>query len=242
MGWMHDILAYVGEDPVHRRWHHVQITFSMLYAFSENFVLPLSHDEVVYGKRAMLDKIPGDVWQKHATLRTLYGYLFGHPGKKLMFMGSEFGQWREWNHDESLDWHLLTDHLHEGLQRWVRELNHVYQREPSLHEVDFEGEGFSWIDCNDNENSVVSLVRRARDPHDFVVAVANFTPVPRLDYRIGVPEGGWYREILNSDAKVYGGSDVGNGGGVMAEAKPSHAFQHSLNLVVPPLGFLLLKK
>ncbi|MGH9257813.1 MAG: 1,4-alpha-glucan branching protein GlgB [Vicinamibacterales bacterium] len=242
MGWMHDMLQYVKEDPVHRRWHHTDITFSMLYAFTENFILPFSHDEVVHGKRAMLDKMPGDVWQKHATLRTLYGYMFGHPGKKLMFMGSEFGQWREWNCDESLDWHLLDDPLHAGLARWVRDLNHTYQRERSLHQVDADGSGFSWIDCHDNENSVVSMIRRARDPHDFSVMVANFTPVPRPGYRIGVPEGGWYREVLNSDGAIYGGSNMGNGGGVLTEPIPAHGFDQSLSLVVPPLGFLLLKR
>ena len=162
MGWMHDMLEYVRQDPVHRRWHHNQITFSMLYSFTENFVLPFSHDEVVHGKRSMLDKMPGDLWQKHATLRALYGYMFGHPGKKLMFMGSEFGQWREWDHDSSLDWHLLDEPLHAGLRTWVRDLNLTYQRERSLHEVDFEGQGFSWIDCQDNENSVISMIRRAR--------------------------------------------------------------------------------
>ncbi len=220
MGWMHDILEYITQDPVHRRWHHNQITFSMLYAFTENFILPFSHDEVVHGKRSMLDKMPGDLWQKHATLRALYGYMFAHPGKKLMFMGCEFGQWREWNYDTSLDWHLLQDPEHEGLRRWVQDLNHTYQREPSLHEVDFEPAGFSWIDCNDNENSVISMIRRARNPQDFTVIVTNFTPVPRLDYRIGVPEGGWYRELLNSDSARYGGSNMGNGGGVHAEARP----------------------
>jgi 1,4-alpha-glucan branching enzyme len=242
MGWMHDMLQYIKEDPVHRRWHHNKVTFSMLYAFTENFILPFSHDEVVHGKRAMLDKMPGDLWQKHATLRTLYGYMFGHPGKKLLFMGGEFGQWREWNCEESLDWHLLDDPLHAALARWVRELNHTYQREPSLHQVDFDGAGFSWIDCNDNENSVISMIRRARDPHDFTVMVANFTPIPRPGYRIGVPEGGWYRELLNSDSKSYGGSNMGNGGGIMAEPIAAHGFDHSLSLIVPPLGFLLLKK
>ena len=242
MGWMHDMLEYIRQDPVHRRWHHGEITFSMLYAFTENFVLPFSHDEVVHGKRSMLDKMPGDLWQKHASLRALYGYMFGHPGKKLMFMGSEFGQWREWNYDASLDWHLLDDRMHEGLRKWVQDLNHTYQREPSLHEVDFEGSGFSWIDCNDHENSVVSMLRRARNPQDFTVVLVNFTPVPRPDYTIGVPEGGWYREILNSDAAVYGGSNVGNGGGVMTVDKPSHGFHHSLSVTVPPLGFVLLKR
>jgi 1,4-alpha-glucan branching enzyme len=242
MGWMHDILEYMKEDPVHRRWHHGQITFSMLYAFTENFVLPFSHDEVVHGKRSMLDKMPGDLWQKHANLRALYGYMWTHPGKKLMFMGAELGQWHEWNYDSSLDWHLLDHKEHAGMQRWVQDLNRVYQQERSLHEVDFEGAGFSWIDCNDNENSVVSMMRRARDPHDFTVVLANFTPVPRPAYRIGVPEGGWYRELLNSDADIYGGSNVGNGGGIMAEDAPSHGFTHSLTVVVPPLGFVLLKR
>ena len=242
MGWMHDILEYVKENPVHRRWHHGQITFSMLYAFTENFVLPFSHDEVVHGKRAMLDKMPGDVWQKHATLRTLYGFMFAHPGKKLLFMGCEFGQWREWNVDASLDWHLLDDPQHEGLRRWVQDLNHMYQREASLHQVDFEPAGFSWIDCNDLENSVISMIRRARDPQDFTVIVANFTPVPRPGYRIGVPDGGWYRELLNSDGAMYGGSNLGNGGGVAADDQPSHGFNHSLTITVPPLGFVLLKR
>ena len=242
MGWMHDILEYVKENPVHRRWHHGQVTFSMLYAFTENFVLPFSHDEVVHGKRAMLDKMPGDVWQKHATLRTLYGFMFAHPGKKLLFMGCEFGQWREWNVDASLDWHLLDDPQHEGLRRWVQDLNHMYQREASLHQVDFEPAGFSWIDCNDLENSVISMIRRARDPQDFTVIVANFTPVPRPGYRIGVPDGGWYRELLNSDGAMYGGSNLGNGGGVAADDQPSHGFNHSLTITVPPLGFVLLKR
>jgi 1,4-alpha-glucan branching enzyme len=242
MGWMHDMLEYVKQDPVHRRWHHNQITFSMLYSFTENFVLPFSHDEVVHGKRSMLDKMPGDVWQKHATLRALYGYMFGHPGKKLMFMGSEFGQWREWDHDSSLDWHLLAEPLHQGLQTWVRDLNLAYQHERSLHEVDFEAEGFSWIDCQDNENSVISMLRRARDPQDFTVIIVNFTPIPRPGYRIGVPEGGWYRELLNSDAELYGGSNMGNAGGILADAMPAHGHEHSLSLIVPPLGCVLLKK
>ena len=180
MGWMHDMLEYMRQDPVHRRWHHGQITFSMLYAFTENFVLPFSHDEVVHGKGSMLDKMPGDVWQKHATLRALYGYMFGHPGKKLMFMGGEFGQWREWNHDESLDWHLLEDPMHARPAAGGCGISTTpTSASASLHEVDFEASGFSWIDCNDNENSVVSMIRRARDPHDFTVMVANFTPVPR---------------------------------------------------------------
>ena len=242
MGWMHDILEYVTQDPVHRRWHHGQITFSMLYAFTENFVLPFSHDEVVHGNRSMLDKMPGDVWQKHANLRALYGYMYAHPGKKLLFMGLEFGQWREWNHDASLDWHLLDEPLHAGMQRWVRDLNHVYQREPSLHEVDFEGAGFSWINCQDSDNSVISLIRRARNPQDFTVAVVNFTPVPRQGYRIGVPEPGWYTELLNSDSHLYGGGNVGNQGRVHTDQIPSDGFGQSLSIVVPPLGCVLLRQ
>jgi 1,4-alpha-glucan branching enzyme len=242
MGWMHDMLQYMHEDPVHRRWHHGQITFSMLYAFTENFILPFSHDEVVHGKGSMLSKMPGDVWQKHAALRALYGYMYGHPGKKLMFMGAEFGQWREWNYDASLDWHLLSEGMHEALRSWVQDLNHAYQRERSLHEIDFDGSGFRWIDCQDNENSVISMIRRARDPHDFTVMIANFTPVPRPAYRVGVPEWGWYRELLNSDGERYGGSNMGNSGGCHTEAIPAHGFDQSISLTVPPLGFLLLKR
>ena len=242
MGWMHDMLAYMREDPVNRRWHHGQITFSMLYAFTENFVLPFSHDEVVYGKRSMLEKMPGDPWQKHASLRALYGYLFAHPGKKLMFMGAEFGQRNEWNHDTSLEWAELEQPMNQGLQRWVRDLNAIYRQERSLHEVDFDGRGFAWIDCHDADHSVVSLVRRARDEGDFTVAVANFTPVPRAGYVVGVPEPGWYREVLNSDAGIYGGSNVGNSGGVPADGPPAHGHPHSIRVALPPLGFLLLKR
>jgi 1,4-alpha-glucan branching enzyme len=242
MGWMHDMLEYMKEDPVHRRWHHNQVTFSMLYAFTENFVLPFSHDEVVHGKRAMLDKMPGDLWQKHASLRALYGYMFTHPGKKLMFMGAEIGQWSEWNYDSSLEWHLLQYAEHQGLRRWVQDLNHTYQHEPSLHEVDFDYAGFQWIDCCDNENSVMSFIRRASHPDDYTVIVTNFTPVPRLDYRIGVPDGGWYRELLNSDSSRYGGSNMGNGGGARAEQRPMHGFEHSMSITVPPLGVVLFKR
>jgi 1,4-alpha-glucan branching enzyme len=241
MGWMHDMLLYASKDPVYRKWEHHHVTFSMLYAFSENFILPFSHDEVVHGKRAMLDKMPGDVWQKTANLRALYGYMYAHPGKKLLFMGSEFGQWREWNHDESLDWHLLNEAAHAGIQRWVRDLNGLYQQEPALFELDFDWTGFQWIDCNDNENSVVSFIRRARDPREFVVMVLNFTPVVREGYRIGVPTPGYYRELLNSDASIYGGSDVGNAGGAGTEPIVAHGHPCSLRLMLPPLACLLLK-
>ena len=245
MGWMHDMLEYVHKDPVHRRWEHNLVTFSMLYAFTENFILPLSHDEVVHGKGALLDKMPGDVWQKQATLRTLYGFMFAHPGKKLLFMGAEFGQWREWNHDASLDWHLLQDPGHAALSRFVQALNACYHAEPALYECDFDSSGFRWIDCNDNENSVVSFVRFARDHRDFVVTLFNFTPIPREGYRIGVPEPGVYREVVNSDSSVFGGSNVcngGNGGGVSSEPVAAHGFQQSIRVVVPPLGCLFLKK
>jgi len=242
MGWMHDILKYMREDPVHRRWHHNLVTFSALYMHSENFILPFSHDEVVHGKGSMLDKMPADVWQKYASLRALYGYMFGHPGKKLLFMGSEFGQWREWNHDRSLDWHLLDDEAHAALRQWVKDLNALYRAEPALYQVDFEPGGFRWIDCNDNENSVVSIVRFARDPHDAIVVVLNFTPVPRQQYRVGVPEPGWYVERLNSDAAIYGGGNIGNGGGVATEPVAAHGFDQSLRLTIPPLACLILKK
>ena len=242
MGWMHDILKYVSQDPVHRRWSHNLITFSMLYAFSENFVLPFSHDEVVHMKGSLIRKIPGDAWQKAATLRMLFGYMYGHPGKKLLFMGGEFGQAREWSHDGSLDWHLLQQPLHQGIRRFVQALNWHYCAERALHEVDFDPSGFRWIDCNDNENSVISLVRFARGQREFVVMVFNFTPVPRAEYRLGVPEAGRYAELLNSDADTYGGGNVGNGGGVDAEPVAAHGFDHSIRLRVPPLGCLLLKK
>jgi 1,4-alpha-glucan branching enzyme len=249
MGWMHDMLDYMKEDPVHRKWHHNRITFSMMYAYSEKFILPFSHDEVVHGKRSMLDKMPGDEWQKHANLRALYGYMFVHPGKKLSFMGGEIGQWREWNHDWQLDWEALGDPRHSGLQRWVRDLNRVYREQASLWDADFDPAGFSWIDCNDHEQSIIALMRQANRPTgeqanrpmDFTIAVVNFTPVPRRGYRLGVPASGEYLELLNSDADVYGGSNIGNQGRVTAEPRPSHAYDWSLNLSVPPLGFLLLK-
>jgi 1,4-alpha-glucan branching enzyme len=242
MGWMHDILKYASQDPVYRRYAHNNITFSLLYAFSENFVLPFSHDEVVHGKGSLIGKLPGDLWQKCATLRALHGYMYGHPGKKLLFMGGEFGQFREWSHDRSLDWHLLEDPLHQGLQRFVQDLNALYARERSLHEVDHDPAGFQWIDCNDSDNSVVSFVRRARDPGDFTVIVLNFTPVVRYGYQVGVPVGGAYVELLNSDSGVYGGSNVGNYGRVDAAPVEAHGYPASLQLTLPPLAFLLLKR
>ncbi len=241
MGWMHDMLEYCQQDPIYRRFHHHKITFSMLYAFSENFILPFSHDEVVHGKGSMLNKMPGDPWQKHANLRALYGYMFTHPGKKHMFMGGELAQWREWNHDAQLDWECLGDPQHEGMQRWVRDLNRTYAAERALWEADFEPRGFRWIDANDNANSVISFVRFADAGHDHVVVVVNFTPIQREGYKIGVPGPAAYREVLNSDAGIYGGSDVGNQGRVESTADPSHGFERSMCLTLPPLGFLLLK-
>ncbi len=242
MGWMNDVLEYVQKDPIHRRYEHRHLTFSLLYAFTENFILPFSHDEVVHGKGAMIDKIPGDMWQKAATLRALYGFMYAHPGKKLLFMGGEFGQTREWSPDRSLDWHLLEmGPYHAGLQKFIQALNRVYSAERSLHDLDFDAQGFQWIDCNDNENSVASFLRKARNSRDAVVALLNFTPVPRQGYRIGVPEPGLYAEILNSDSEFFGGSNVGNAGGVNTDPIPSHGWQQSLRLTLPPLGCLFLK-
>ncbi len=240
MGWMNDILRYVEKDPVHRRFEHHDLTFSLIYAFTENFILPFSHDEVVHGKRSMFGKIPGDDWQKAATLRALFGFMYAHPGKKLMFMGAEFGQGREWNFDTSLDWHLLEEPLHAGLRRFVKDLNSSYAAEPALHEIDFDPAGFAWIDCNDSENSVVSFIRRGKTGSP-IIAVLNFTPVQRDGYRIGVPDAGTYRELLNSDGEVYGGCNVGNGGIVVTEPVPSHGHEQSLRLTLPGLSCLILK-
>jgi len=241
MGWMHDMLRYMSKDPVFRKWQHNDITFSMLYAYTENFMLPFSHDEVVHGKGSMIGKMPGDRWQKFANLRALFGYMFGHPGKKLNFMGGEFGQTKEWNHDFSLDWHLLEYPEHRGLKQLVGDLNRLYRSEPSLHQIDVRPEGFAWIDCNDHEGSVVSFVRRSSDPADFTVFIVNFTPVVRRPYRLGVPEAGHYREVINTDAEVYAGSNVGNQGGVDTEDIPTHGYEHSVSLVLPPLACLILK-
>jgi 1,4-alpha-glucan branching enzyme len=241
MGWMHDMLSYMAHDPVHRKYHHDRLTFRMLYAFTENYLLPLSHDEVVHGKRSLLSRMPGDDWQKFANLRLLLGNMYTQSGKKLLFMGGEFGQWDEWNQAASLDWHLLDFLPHQGLQRWVQDLNALYRREPALHQRDCDPAGFEWIDCNDYEASVISYLRRARVPEDCVVIVANFTPVPRHDYWAGVPCGGRWQEILNSDAVVYGGSGQGNMGGVEAEATPCHGRRHVLRICVPPLGMVVFK-
>jgi 1,4-alpha-glucan branching enzyme len=241
MGWMNDTLRYFHKDPIHRRFHHNELTFSMIYAFTENFTLPLSHDEVVHGKGSLLGQMPGDLWQKFANLRLLYSYMWTHPGKKLLYMGNDIGQWNEWNHDESLQWHLLQWESHSGLQRMVSDLNHLYQREPALYEVDFEGAGFEWIDCMSADNSVLAFVRKAKDPSDFLVVCCNFTPVPRPAYRMGVPQKGWYQEVFNSDSEYYGGSNVGNFPGYEADNIKAQGREHSIPVNLPPLGIAVFK-
>jgi 1,4-alpha-glucan branching enzyme len=241
MGWMHDMLEYMEQDPIYRRYHHDSLTFSLMYAFSENFILPLSHDEVVHLKKSMLDKMPGDTWQKFANLRALYGYMFTHPGKKLLFMGDEFGQWNEWNEREALQWELLDWPSHRGLQQYVRALNELYRREPALHEVDGSWEGFKWLESHDNENSALAFLRRAKDPANELLIACNFTPVPRHNYRIGVPRSGHYTEILNSDAVEYWGSNVGNLGGVHSEDLDWGGHPHSISVTLPPLAAVIFK-
>ena len=236
MGWMHDTLEYMSQDPIYRRYHHQRLTFRMIYAFHENFVLPLSHDEVVYGKRSLISKMPGDDWQKFANLRTLFGYMYAQPGKKLLFMGGEFGQWLEWAHDGSLDWDLLEHPLHAGLQRWMEDLNRLYRSEPALHELDCDPGGFEWIDCDDADSSVVTLLRKGKSSAALILVVCNFTPVPRYSYRLGSPRGGFWQEILNGDASEYGGSNMGNLGGVEAVPVPLHGRPYSLTITAPPLS------
>ncbi len=240
MGWMHDTLVYMTTDPLFRKYQHNDLTFRMLYAWTENFVLSLSHDEVVHMKGSLLGKMPGDPWQQFANLRLLLGYMYAQPGKKLLFMGGEFGQWREWSHETSLDWHLLEWPSHAGALRWVADLNRLYRGEPALHEQDFGPAGFEWIDCHDADQSVVSLIRKSETSDTIVLAVCNFTPTPRYNYRIGVPRGGWWREALNSDAVDYWGSGLGNYGGVTAEPIPYHWRPCSLSLTLPPLGIVFL--
>ncbi|HVR16334.1 MAG TPA: 1,4-alpha-glucan branching protein GlgB [Candidatus Limnocylindrales bacterium] len=238
MGWMHDTLEYFSTDSIYRKYHQDKLTFRMIYAFHENFIMPLSHDEVVYGKGSLLGKMPGDDWQRFANLRALVGYMYAQPGKKLLFMGAEIGQWREWQHDQSLDWHLLEKPEHAGIQKWIGDLNRSYRSEPSLHELDCDPAGFEWIDCRDAESSVVSLLRKARGVDRTVLVICNFTPVPRLNYQVGVPRGGLWRELLNSDAKDYGGSGMGNMGEVEAAPVPAHGRHFSLLLTLPPLSTL----
>ena len=240
MGWMHDTLHYIEEQPVYRRWHHDEITFGLVYAFSEKFVLPLSHDEVVYGKGSMIGKMPGDRWQKFANLRAYYGFMWSHPGKKLLFMGGDIAQEREWNHDAGLDWHLLDQPEHAGVQRLLRDLNTAYRSVPALHARDCDPSGFRWVVMDDREQSVFAYLRFGGEGDPPVLAVCNFTPVPRYGYRIGVPSGGRWREIVNTDAGAYGGSNLGNGGGVEADAAESHGLPFSLDLTLPPLATILL--
>jgi 1,4-alpha-glucan branching enzyme len=241
MGWMHDTLEYFRHDPIYRKYHHGVLTFRMIYAFTENFMLPLSHDEVVHGKGSLLGKMPGDDWQRFANLRCLLGYQFSQPGKKLLFMGGEFGQVCEWKHNESLEWHVLQYAPHQGLQNWVADLNRLYREQPVLHQFDNDVDGFEWIDCNDNETSVLTFIRKGRSPDDVVLVACNFTPVPRTNYRVGVPRGGFWKEILNSDATAYGGSGWGNLGGVEAAPIGAHGRPHSVTLTLPPLAVIFLK-
>ena len=242
MGWMHDMFLYFSKDPVHRKHHHHNITFSLLYAFTENFLLPVSHDEVVHGKGSLIGKMPGDEWQRFANVRAFLAYMFTHPGKKLLFMGSEFGQTSEWNHDAALEWGLLAYDFHNQLQTFSRELNAMYRREASLYQVDDSYEGFDWIDFRDSEASVIAFMRHAKDRNDFVVVIGNFTPVPRVAYRLGVPRAGFYREILNTDAAMFGGSNLGNAGGVATQEIPSHGYTSSVEVTIPPLAVLVFKQ
>lgn len=241
MGWMHDTLEYMRQDPIHRKYHHNQLTFRQIYAFSENFMLPLSHDEVVHGKGSLLGKMTGDEWQKFANLRLLYGYMYAQPGKKLLFMGAELGQWSEWDHEASLEWHLLDYDRHAGIRRWLDELNRIYRREPALHELDLEPSGFEWIDANDSERSTLSFFRKGASTDDLILTLCNFTPVPRPSYRVGVPRSGHWQEIMNSDAQEYGGSGQSNNGGVETTPVPLHGRDHSLSITLPPLSVLFFK-
>ena len=242
MGWMHDTLLYMSKEPIFRRYHHNKLSFRGLYMFTENFVLPLSHDEVVHGKGSLYAKMAGDEWQKYANLRLLFGYMFTQPGKKLLFMGDEIAQWSEWNHDGSVDWHALGYEGHQGVQRWVRDLNGFYRSEPALHETDFNPDGWRWIDADDSDDSVLTYMRLRKGGTDPVVVACNFTPVPRRGYRVGVPHAGHWREVLNSNAAIYGGTDEGNFGGKMTDVFCCHGFENSLLLNLPPLGMVVLKQ
>ena len=238
---MNDTLRYMRDEPIHRKYHHDELTFSMIYAFHENFVLPFSHDEVVHGKGSLLDQMPGDLWQRFANLRTLYSYMWAHPGKKVLFMGGEVAQWHEWNHDESVQWHLLQWESHKGMQNLIMDLNRVYREQNALHEVDFSDGGFEWIDSHNGEESVLAFARKAKDHSDMVVVAINFTPVPRENHRIGVPGPGWYDEIFNSDSERYAGSNLGNCGGRDAEQIPWHGREWSIQLTLPPLACVMFK-
>jgi 1,4-alpha-glucan branching enzyme len=236
---MNDTLRYISRDPIYRKYHHNDLTFRMLYAFTENFFLPLSHDEVVHGKGSLLGRMPGDDWQKFANLRLLFAYQYTQPGKKLLFMGADFGQWREWDHSSSVDWHLLEHEPHRGVQRLVRDLNHLYRQQAALHDWDCAATGFRWVDCHDSEQSTLSYLRFS-EAGETALVVCNFTPVPRTGFRLGVPQGGFWHEILNTDSAYYGGSNMGNNGGVLAEPAPSHGFTESVVLTLPPLAALIL--
>ncbi len=242
MGWMHDTLQYFSQDPIYRQYHHSKLTFRMLYSFHENFVLPLSHDEVVHGKGSLIGKMPGDEWQRFANLRLLFAYMFAQPGKKLLFMGCEFGQVSEWSHDHSLDWDVLQYPVHSGLMNWVKQLNRLYRSESALHWFDNDPRGFEWVDCNDAPMSVISLLRKGKDGENPILIACNFTPVPRLGYMVGVPTGGYWKELLNSDGREYGGSNMGNAGGAEALPEKTHGRPYSLRLTLPPLGALFLRK
>lgn len=241
MGWMHDSLKYISQDPIYRRYHHNHLTFSLLYAFTENFILPFSHDEVVHGKGSMMGKMPGDYWQKFANMRTLLGYMFTHPGKKLLFMGIELGQWREWSEATELDWALLGFDKHRQLQAFLKDMLKLYANEPALHQKDFSWEGFQWVDFSDSDNSIVSFLRRGHEENELMMVVANFTPVPRINYRVGLPTYDFYKEVLNSDSALYGGSNMGNGGGIMAETTPWQSQPFSAPITVPPLAVMCFK-
>jgi 1,4-alpha-glucan branching enzyme len=242
MGWMNDTLRYMERDPVHRQHHHHEMTFGLVYAFSENFVLPLSHDEVVHGKGSLIDKMPGDEWQKFANLRAYFGFMWGHPGKKLLFMGSEFAQRQEWNHDQSLDWHLLEQPEHEGVKQLVKDLNALYRQQPALYQQDCSAQGFEWLDDDNSEQSIFAFLRKGNPDSPPVLVVSNMTPTPHYNYQLGVPEKGFYREALNSDSSQYGGSNIGNQGGVSTIEQARHGHAYQLNLTLPPLSTLIFVK
>jgi 1,4-alpha-glucan branching enzyme len=241
MGWMHDTLEYITKNPIYRKYHHNELTFRMIYAFTENFALPLSHDEVVHGKGSLLGKMPGDDWQKFANLRLLLGYMYAQPGKKLLFMGAELGQWREWHHDESLDWHLLEYQRHTEIKKWLEDLNQLYRSEPALYELDCEPAGFEWIDGSDVNHSIISFIRKGKTEGDGVIIVCNFTPMTHFNYKVGAPLEGLWTELLNSDAEQYGGSGQGHPDGVEAAPLPWHGRPYSLNITVPPLATVFFK-
>ena len=242
MGWMNDFLRYIAKDPIHRKYHHNDLTFGLIYAFTENFILVLSHDEVVHGKGSMINKMPGDYWQKFANLRVAYGFMYGHPGKKLLFMGGEFAQFDEWSEAKSLDWHLLEFDKHREIKEYVKDLNKLYLKETAFWEYDFSWEGFEWINGFDADSSTISFIRKGKKPDNYLIFICNFTPVPRYTHRIGVPQKGKYKEILNSDSYKYGGSNVINDGEILSEAIEWDGRQNSIELKIPPLGMVIIKK